>query len=131
MPEDGIYIELPRPASIRTLIAYLEDSPVVKEVKKEGKQVIHITKENGNTLKIYLTNLYIVGEADVTDIMARIPNLNGIVTMSAWNSYSQEAKDLCKEKNVGLFLFKEVLGAVYYDGKKFLDYKTPKKTRGR
>jgi hypothetical protein len=72
-----------------------------------------------------MTNIYIVGEADVYEITASQPDLEAIVTMSAWNGYSCEAKELCKNMGIGLFTFSQFLGAVHFDGKKYLDYLPP------
>ena len=46
--------------------------------------------------------------------------------MSAWNSYTQEADLYCKSQGKGLFCFREFMGALNYDGKKFINYR-PKK----
>ena len=72
-----------------------------------------------------MTNIYIVGLADVYEILTQAHPLDAIVTMSAWNSYTTEAEAYCKEQSIGLFKFKEFLGAVYYEGDKYLDYIPP------
>ena len=52
-----------------------------------------------------------------------------IVTMSMWNSYSSDAKEYAKERGIGLFRFGEFMGALYYEGNKFLDYIPPERRR--
>jgi hypothetical protein len=54
-------------------------------------------------LKFFLTNLYIVGIADVHEIIQEFSSVNCIITMSTWNSYSGEAKTFCKANKIGLF----------------------------
>ena len=72
-----------------------------------------------------MTNIYVVGLADVYEILSGDDQLNAIVTMSGWNGYTTEAKKQCKEVGVGLFKFGEFLGAVYYGGSEYLDYIPP------
>jgi len=72
-----------------------------------------------------MTNIYIVGEADVAEILADEGEIDAIVTLSGWNSYSTRAKSICRNQGVGLFVFKEFLGAIYSSGQKFLDYIHP------
>ena len=88
-----------------------------------------IVRRNGKSdLHVFMTNIYIVGISDVHDILSVCPTANAIVTMSAWNGYTQDAKNSCLRQKVGLFVFSEFLGAVYYDGEKFLNYTPPDKS---
>lgn len=47
----------------------------------------------------------------------------------AYNQYSPEAKAHCMELGVGLFRVVELLGAVYYDGDRFLAYVLPERSQ--
>lgn len=125
MPELGRYEELPRPESIAKLIQYLEASKPVTEVKRESEQVIYIERVKHSPLRVYMTNLYVVALSDVYEILNQGNELDAIVTMSAWNGYTSEAKKSCKEKGIGLFRFNEFLGAIYYDGNRYFDYISP------
>lgn len=115
----------PRPESIETLIKYLKSSGIVAEVERINNQLIRVTRIDKPTIIAFLTNIYIVGEADVVEILSEHSDIDCIITLSAWNSYTGGAKSVCKKRNVGLFVFKEFLGAVYYTGQKFLDYISP------
>lgn len=125
MPEYGKYEKVPRPESIETFIRYLSSNPVVISIKHKETQLIEIIRNGKSNLTVFLTNIYIVGLADVYEILSEVGHVDAIVTMSAWNSYTSEAKEECKRKNIGLFKFKEFMGAVYYDGQQFLDYIRP------
>ncbi|MGC4019223.1 MAG: hypothetical protein QM793_08395 [Muricomes sp.] len=74
-----------------------------------------------------MTNIYIVSETDVEEILLSFPEIDCIVTVSAWNSYTGQAKILSISKGIGLFKFKEFLGALYYDDRKFINYEPPKR----
>lgn len=122
------YQKVPRPESIEKLLGYLKGNKRVKRVSGLDAQNYEIIRDSGVSLIVHLTNTYIVGEADVYEILSGNGDIKCIVTMSAWNSYTASAKEMCRERGVGLFTFTEFLGAVYYDGRKFVDY-TPPKTR--
>lgn len=124
MPEAGPYEKKPRPESIKMLIEYLGGNPIVKSVRQTGDQLVEITRSKGSDLTVFMTNIYIVSEADVEEITAKF-DVDAIVTMSAWNGYTTDAKVAARAKGVGLFKFREFLGAVYYAGNKFLDYTPP------
>lgn len=125
MLEEGRYEKLPRPESIQALQRYLSSNPVVAKTELSKPQLLIVRRTDKPDLTIFLTNVYIVGEADVYEIFAIHRELNAIVTMSAWNGYTNKAKELCRARGVGLFEFKELLGAVYHTGEKFLDYEAP------
>jgi len=117
--------KLPRPASIKAFIKYVLQSQVVEGVENEHQQLIILSRSNGSPLRVHMTNLYIVGLADVAEILADEENIDAIVTLSGWNSYSSEAKSYCKDRDIGLFKFKEFLGAVYFNDSKFINYIHP------
>ena len=64
------------------------------------------------SLIVYLTDLYTVGFADVLDIKARCRDVNCIVTISNWNEYTNDAKAHAFSQNIGLFTFREFMGAL-------------------
>lgn len=125
MPDLGKYEKIPRPESIQKLIGYLSANNNVSSISHNGGQLLSISRSRLSDLTVFLTNIYIVGEADAREILSQNSEINAIVTMSAWNGYSSEAKRFCNSKNVGLFKFGELLGAVHYDGRQFLDYIPP------
>ncbi len=125
MPETGRYEKVPRPESIDKFIEFLSSNPKVKSIEKESGQVIRVRRSKKADLRVFMTNIYTVSLADIYDILSQCSNIQAIVTMSAWNGYTNEAKDHCKMNQVGLFTFKEFLGAVHYDGEEYLNYIPP------
>ena len=113
MPELGKYEKLPRPDSIKAFIKYLISNPVVREILHEDTQVINILRNEKTSLRVFMTNIYIVGLADIYDILSDFGHVDAIVTMSAWNGYTNEAKSKCKRKNIGLFKFKEFMSCLF------------------
>lgn len=122
MPEQGRYEKVPRPESIEKFLAYLGSSNAVNDIQRESNQVIMVKRTKHTPIRVFMTNMYIVGLADVHEILHQVRKIDAIVTMSEWNGYTTEAKVFCKERGIGLFTFKEFLGAVYYDGDSYLNY---------
>ena len=129
MPDLGMYKKKPRPESVEKLIQCLESSKAVESIKHVREQVLHIERSWGCPLVVYMTNIYIIGESDVYEIIGEEKKVGAIVTMSAWNGYTSGAKNLCKDEKIGLFKFRELLGAIYYEGDKFLNYIHPEDRR--
>jgi hypothetical protein len=74
---------------------------------------------------VCLTNQYILGVADVIEILEAAPESTCIVSTMGYNQYTPQAKEYARERGVGLFTAKQFLGAVNYVGSRFLDYLSP------
>ena len=127
MPEGGKYKKLPRPESFRFFEERISSYPFCIDVKKCDTQVYKILRRGKSDLVVFLTNIYIVGEADVYEIISNYPEIDTIVTISNWNSYSDSAKQVAKENRVALFRMDEFQGAIHYDGQRYIDYEPPKR----
>jgi len=124
------YEDLPRPESVAFFMERLSGHKMVKNFNEPQTQIFVVERDKRDTLTIYLTNIYIVSEANVFDVQRRHPGVNCIVTISAWNRYTDEAKEVAKGQGIGLFRLSEFMGALYYDKQRFLDYVTPEKPSG-
>jgi hypothetical protein len=127
MPDWGRYEKVPRPESTAYFLRLLRSKDFISSVEERSEQVYVVHRPGRGDLVVYLTNIYIVSVADVHEILADCPDANAIVTMSEWNSYSDDAKSLCLERDVGLFKFREFLGAIYYKGERFVGYAPPRR----
>lgn len=129
MPETGRYEKIPRPQSIETLRRYLTTKPIVSSTELVGTQILLIRRKQKPDLEAFLTNIYTVGEADIYEILSAHSSIDVIVAISGYNSYSEQAKELCKERSIGLFTFREFMGAVYYADRQLLDYEPPEERK--
>jgi hypothetical protein len=128
MPDsDPRYVKTPRPESIQMFIHYVNGHTEVKDINKINNVLYQINKNNGEEIIVYLTNIYTVSEADVIEILSDNQiKVNAIITLSQWNSYTIDAKKYAETQNVGLFVFKEFLGALHFDGSRFIKYRVKK-----
>lgn len=129
MPDgDPRYEKIPRPESIDFFVNGVTNHEQVTDINKISDIIYEVKKIDGDTLIVYLTNIYIVTEADIEEITMNASkfDINVIVTMSAWNSYTKEAKEYAKNQNIALFKYKEFYGALNFNGSKFINYKIKK-----
>ncbi|GAB3360013.1 hypothetical protein [Amycolatopsis echigonensis] len=131
MPESGYYEKRPRPEHRKFLLDHLGSRPTVSSVKVIDDFKMEVRRVTQSTIKVYLTNMYQLGLADVVEILGKAPDTTCIVSTMDYNHFSDEAKEYAKERNVGLFRARDFLGAVYYDGKKFLEYLSPREREER
>jgi len=85
---------------------------VVESLIDRGENVFVINRKLRSPVVVFLTDVYTVGMADLVDVMARIPDLNCIVTISNWNGYTYEAKEHGIQNQLGVFLLSELMGAL-------------------
>jgi hypothetical protein len=88
---------------------------------RRGDGLYHIERNKEQRIVVVsLTDIYTLGTADVIEAMHISSDLNCVVTTSAWNSYTRDAKSYGKEHEVGVFKLPEFLGALWFD--KFWTY---------
>jgi len=125
MPEEGRYEKKPRPESISYFKKAISSHNKVRHIEQIEEQLFKITKTNGKKMLVHLTNIYVVSEAEVMEIMSIHNHIDAIVTISTWNSYSERGKEVAKANKIGLFLMDEFMGALNFEGNLFINYLTP------
>lgn len=85
----------------------------VQSVREISDQLYKIVLTNNTVIITFLTNKYIIGIADYLDFVDDNSSLNCIVTTSAWNSYTDDAKQRSLENQIGLFDIADFLGALH------------------
>lgn len=94
-----------------------------------GEQAYAVIRASLPTLRVWVCDVYRVSASDVAAILAEDPQIQAIVTMSNWNDVTVEAKEDGTARRVGVFTFKELMGALNYQGDEFFDYQTPRRSR--
>lgn len=61
---------------------------------------------------MFVTNEYIVGEQFFYETRGKFADVDTIVTLSAWNSYTKSVKNLAAADEVGIFVAREFVGAL-------------------
>lgn len=118
--------QTPRYDSIIFFKNLIANHSKVNSTVQIGKPLFKIEKLNGNILTALLVDIYIISEAEILDLMSKYSNIDAIINISAWNSYTSSAKELAKEQTIGLFMLGEFMGALNYDNRKsFINYIPP------
>lgn len=125
MPDGGYYEKRPRPQHRSFLEGSLAGRRNIVDATFRDDFVLDVIRDRQSAIVVYLTNKYILTQADVVEIMSRHRDVTCIVSTMEYNQYSDEAKALTMSRGVGLFTSKEFLGAVHYDGDEFLKYVSP------
>ena len=108
----GEQTDRPRSESIEFFKKAVSGHSHVDDVIVVNDQRYKVLRKSGRPIELYLTDLYTVGITDYLDIRSRNPEVNCIVTISAWNGYTRQAKEQAAGERVGLFLMKEFMPAL-------------------
>jgi hypothetical protein len=107
--------DVPEEKSVRAFMTALDSHSKVSIVsRRHTKYTLDVKLESGTSLAVFVTNLYVVGEADVREILSNHPDVNCVVTLSAWNMVSGAAMLLGRQLEVGVFTWKDFFGAINY-----------------
>lgn len=101
----------------------MEGHSAVLSIKSVGGDVylIERTKDRPD-LRVLIADIYIAGESDIIEITYDYSDIDCIVLVGFYNRYSRAAKELAKERNIGLYDKRELYGAVHSVGSAFLNY---------
>ena len=109
----------PSPTPPRSTLQFVEQALSthnnVATFRQRANGLYEIERKKGREVVVSLTDLYTLGTADVIEAMHTSSDLNCVVTTSAWNSYTRDAKQYGKEHGVGVFKLREFLGALWID----------------
>jgi len=116
------YDKYPPRSTVRFFKNAIGNHTKVTSIEEISDYFYKIERKNLPDLKVVLSNIYILGEADVHELMAEYQGVNCILVGGNWNCYSDDAKLTAKYYRVGLFQFGEFFGAINYAGNQFLNY---------
>ena len=106
--------EKPRKDSVHFFEERIKNHDMVTKVEKIMENYYCLILTNSRSYRVFVTNIYTVGITDVMEIMSDY-EIDGFVTMSSWNSYSLDAKMYARNLGIGIFLLRELMGALNYE----------------
>jgi hypothetical protein len=107
---------------VQTLTAHTR----VKTVEADNGNVYVIERHNLPGVRVWVCDVYTLGIADYLAIREQSPDVGCIVTMSGYNAYTPQAKAQGLGDEVGVFKFKELMGALHSNREDFVAYQPPK-----
>ena len=94
----------------------------VVEVEQLTPSRYDITLEDGTEIKVFMTDVYEFTVSDYTELHAKFPEVNCIVSASNWNHFTDAARAEARGHEVATFHFKGLMGALNYRDREFLNY---------
>lgn len=84
----------------------------VKSVVRHDANRYTLEQRGGRTREVFLTNVYILGEADYLKLRAAHPAVDLIVLASEWNSCTMDVKEGALEEEIAIHSFKTLMRAL-------------------
>lgn len=94
----------------------------VLRVEHLDQERLLVVRDQLPDVRFVTADIYILGIADVRDLLSKYPAIDAIVKTNPNGEYSDEAQVAARTAGVGLFTFREFMGALNHDGERFLDY---------
>ncbi len=122
--------ELPRPESFEFFERAIPSHSRVRKLERLDRQT-YLIERHGDLpdLRIWFCNVYRVSAADVVEITVADPEIDAILTISNWNDVTVEGKEAGLDAGVGVFIFKQFMGALNFSGDRFVEYQPPERDR--
>jgi hypothetical protein len=91
----------------------LKSHPNVTDVVRRDDIVFEIQRRNGPPITLLCLEEYAFGIAAAERAFREFPDVNLIYIGGKWNNYTAEAKELCRERSIGLYNAGELAGALW------------------
>ena len=111
MPDQ--FVKFPRRESIAFFEKAMNTPSRVSGYKCLSDSYYEIHRDELPTIRVFVANYYALSVADYYDIVSEY-EVDCLVTISNWNSVTQDAYELGKSNGVGVFKMNEFLGALNY-----------------
>ncbi|WP_084286558.1 nucleotidyltransferase [Halomonas halodenitrificans] len=101
---------------------FLANHDFIAQMEELNRATMSITLKDGRELRVFVTNTYYFTEYTLEKVMAVDPQVEVIICSCPAGQYAEDAKQLCIEHGIGLFMFGEFMGALRKTGEHFLNY---------
>ena len=101
---------------------FLANHSFIKEMEEWNKAMLYVTLIDGRNLRVFVTHTYFFTEYTFDKIMVINPNIDAVICSSPNATYTEQAKILCIQQNIGLFKLVEFMGAIRKSAEEFLNY---------
>ena len=101
---------------------FLSNHHKILTMEEISRAVFAIEHKKGYRLRVFVTNTYFFTEYTYDKVIIEDPNIHAIICSNPYSSYTKEAKQRALNNNIGLFKLKEFMGALNFQGEKFLNF---------
>jgi hypothetical protein len=110
---------------------FLAGHSFISSMAELNKYMFDVVLTDGRALRIFATNTYHLTEYTVEKVLTMDPGIDAIVCSNPYGQYSNTAKRICIENEIGLFSLGEFMGAIRKKGDLFLNYLSSKESTFR
>lgn len=110
MPDS--FIKYPRPESIRFFEQAMRNHHIVEKITKLDDSYYEISRYGLSTIRVFVSNYYALSLSDYYDIKDEFQDIDCLITISNWNSVTEDAYVQGKWNRVGVFTMGEFMGAI-------------------
>lgn len=112
-----------RRSQVHTLITrFLVDHNEIAALEELNRGTMLVNTVDGRELKVFVTNTYCFTEYSLDKVLIVDPAVDAIICSSPAGGYSLSVKQACIERNIGLFMLGEFMGALRMKGEDYLNY---------
>jgi len=119
-PSEGLEY---RHNTVRTLIEkFLKAHKGISSMDEISRGVLALHRKNGTRLRVFVTHTYFFTEYTYEKALAEDPNISAVLCSNPYGDYSKAAKKRTLEDGIGLFTLAEFMGALNFEGDRFLNF---------
>ncbi len=108
---------------VRSLIEkFLARHSRIKKLTELDQGSMLVELKGGRTLKVFVTHTYLFTDYTLDRIIEADPAIDAIICSNPYGQYSTSAKQHCIANNIGLFNLGEFMGAINFDGERYLNF---------
>jgi hypothetical protein len=111
-PSGAEWDDAPRRETQRFLLDVVGGHSQVKSIERHDANCYTIERETGDPLLAFVTDVYILGEADYAKLRLTHPDVDLIILASSWNSCTMDVKEKAMEDEIAIHNFKSLMGGL-------------------
>lgn len=119
---DGEEIEYRKATVSKYIEDFLANHSFIHRMEKLNIAMFDAGLKDGRSLRVFATDTYFFTEYTFEKIMAIDPAVDVIICSNPYGTYTNEAKALCIDQEIGLFTLRKFMGAIRKNGDEFLNY---------
>ena len=89
-------------------------------IKPIGSGLYELTRSNGAIIRVFICECYSFGVAEYHEVVTKIGKIDAIIINSNWCGYSNDCKEHCRARKIGLFNIRDFMAALNIE--KFWEY---------
>ncbi|HSH73210.1 MAG TPA: hypothetical protein VK974_09155 [Methylophilaceae bacterium] len=101
---------------------FLADHSAIASLQELNRGTMLVELRDGRTLKVFVTNTYYFTDYTLDRVLEVDPAVDAIICSSPAGQYSYSAKQECVNRDIGLFMLSEFMGAIHKSGDQYLNF---------